>query len=387
MKKNILFLIGNLESGGVSKSMVSLLNTIDRKRYDISLWVGNPSGIFYELLPKDITILSDERISSILKGIHGLRHLLRMGNVLLFFGSIIRIMLSCVDKGYAGWLLSRLLPAINNDVEYDMIVDYNGQHQLYYMVDKLKGKKKVTFFHSDYSKWPYYYRIDKKYYPKVDYIFTISDICVQSLKSYFPAQARKIGLMENISSPAFINQMANEEIHDFRKSELSLLSLGHVTKSKGTDLAIKAAAILKEKGIVFKWYFIGKEVEDFHQLIGQCGVEDNIVFLGLRTNPYPYIKQADFYVHPSRLEGKSIALEEAKILCKPIVVTNFSTVKDQVEDHVDASICEMTPESVSDAIIELINNNSLKDGYIKYLANHVVDNSCEVEKLYRILED
>ena len=160
MRKKILFLIGNLESGGVSKSMVSLLNVIDRNKYEISLWVGNPSGIFYDLLPNDIVLLSDKRISFLLEGMQGLLPLLKRGNFFLFLGSLLRIVLSRIDKGYAGWLLSQLMPVII-DVEYDMIVDYNGQHQLYYMVDKLRGKKKVSFFHSDYSKWPYYYKLDR----------------------------------------------------------------------------------------------------------------------------------------------------------------------------------------------------------------------------------
>ncbi len=386
MRKKILFLIGNLESGGVSKSMVSLLNVIDRNKYEISLWVGNPSGIFYDLLPNDIVLLSDKRISFLLEGMQGLLPLLKRGNFFLFLGSLLRIVLSRIDKGYAGWLLSQLMPVII-DVEYDMIVDYNGQHQLYYMVDKLRGKKKVSFFHSDYSKWPYYYKLDRKYYPRVNHIFTVSEICVQSLKSYFPSQSEKIGLMENITSPLLIDKLSEECVSDFSGDWIKILSLGHICAAKGSDLAIKAAALLKKKGMNFKWYFVGKEVDDFHNLIEQCGVKDNIVYLGLRANPYPYLRQADIYVHPSRFEGKSIALDEAKILCKPIVVTNFSTVKDQFENRVNASICEMTPESLCYSIVELSTNNKLRESYKLFLSEHVTDNSDEVEKLYQIVEN
>lgn len=386
MRKKILFLIGNLESGGVSKSMVSLLNVIDRNKYEISLWVGNPSGIFYDLLPNDIVLLSDKRISFLLEGMQGLLPLLKRGNFFLFLGSLLRIVLSRIDKGYAGWLLSQLMPVII-DVEYDMIVDYNGQHQLYYMVDKLRGKKKVSFFHSDYSKWPYYYKLDRKYYPRVNHIFTVSEICVQSLKSYFPSQSEKIGLMENITSPLLIDKLSEECVSDFSGDWIKILSLGHICAAKGSDLAIKAAALLKKKGMNFKWYFVGKEVDDFHNLIEQCGVKDNIVYLGLRANPYPYLRQADIYVHPSRFEGKSIALDEARILCKPIVVTNFSTVKDQFENRVNASICEMTPESLCYSIVELSTNNKLRESYKLFLSEHVTDNSDEVEKLYQIVEN
>lgn len=384
-RKKILFLIGSLDSGGVSKSMVSLLNTIDRQKYEVSLWVGSPSGIFYDLLPQDIRLLSDERISLLLKGTSGLLSLLKQGYFFLFLGNLFRLFLACFNKGYAGWILSKLMPVIVN-IEYDMIVDYNGQHQLYYMVDKLKGKKKVTFFHSDYSKWPYYYQVDKKYYSRVSYIYSISDVCVDSLKKYFPSQINKIGLIENISSPILINKLSELPIDDF-EGNIKLLTLGHICKSKGLDLAIKSAAILKRKGLCFKWFFLGKEIENFHDLIEKLDLTNEIIYLGMRTNPYPYLKLADLYIHPSRFEGKSIALDEAKILCKPIVVTNFSTVRDQFENRVNASICEMTPESLSDAIIELLVNEKLRIKYQTYLSDHLVDNSNEIDKLYKIIED
>lgn len=385
MNKKILFLIGNLESGGVSKSMVSLLNTIDRKKYDVSLWVGNPSGLFYELLPNGIHLLSDKRITLLLKGVSGLSQLLRHGYLLLFLGSLLRLVISTFNKAYAGWLLAKLMPNICKGEEFDLIVDYNGQQQLYYMVDKLKGKKKISFFHNDYSKWPFYYDMDKRYYPKIDYIYTISDICVQSLKKYFPKQNLKICLMENITSPMLIQSLSNEIIYDFN-ANIKLLSLGHICKRKGSDLAIRAAAILKKRGFEFKWFFLGKEIDNFKGLIKELDVTEQIVYLGMRANPYPYLKQADLYVHPSLFEGKSIALDEAKILCKPIVVTNFSTVKDQFEDRVNASICEMSPESIANAIEELLAKPELALQYRTYLKSHMTDNTSEVEKLYRLID-
>lgn len=388
MKKKILFLISNLESGGVSKSMVSLLNAVDKKEYDVSLWVGHLGGLYFDMLPKsDLTIIHDEKVALLSRGAKGILGLMKRGCFLLALGSLIRMILSVVNKGWAGWWLSRLYPKV--DGEYDLIVDYNGQQQLYFMVDKLKGRKKVSFFHSDYSKWPYYYNVDKKYYPKVDAIFTISDICVNSLKNYFPGEANKIFLMENISSPTLIQNMANESILDWPETKDSVfVTIGHVSTAKGTDLAIETASILKKREINFQWLFIGavSDKNKYDALVRKWDVEDCISFLGLRVNPYPYIQRATLFVHPSQFEGKSIALDEAKILCKPIVVTNFSTVYDQFEDRVNASICEMIPESLADAIEELLRNEQLQMCYQKYLRQHITDNSSEVNKLYALFD-
>ena len=160
MKKSILFIVSNMHTGGVSKSMTSLLNVIDTDKYDISLLLISPTGELMPLIPKSIKIISNPILSALTSRFDGFTKLIRLGKPILALMHIIRLLLSRINRSYAGRLLAWLMPPIKG--EYNMIVDYNGQHQLYYMVNKLCGKKKVTFFHSDYSKWPYYYNADKK---------------------------------------------------------------------------------------------------------------------------------------------------------------------------------------------------------------------------------
>ena len=386
MKKRILFMIGTLQSGGVSKSIVNLLNAMDRTTYDVHLLLLDRAGdILSPYLPSDITVHVNREIENLHRGLSGVRALLFTGHLWLAIGSLLRMLMSKISRAWAGRWLAYLMPRFT-ELSFDLIVDYGGQQQLYYMVDKLDGKKKITFFHSDYTKWDYYYAADRLYYPKVDHIFSISQTCVDALKGFFPECRDKISIMENISSPELIRKQAAESI-EIPETPLSLLTIGHVLKAKGIDLAIEAASQLKKKQIDFKWFFLGKIIEsDWLTLIEKKGLSDNFVFLGIRPNPYPYIKAAGIYVHPSRFEGKSIALDEAKILCKPIVVTNFSTVNDQFEDRVNASICEMNGGALADAIIELATNKELRQSYVAYLNAHIVDNSSEVEKLYAFID-
>ncbi|WP_454895042.1 glycosyltransferase [Alloprevotella tannerae] len=385
MKKRILFMIGTLQSGGVSKSIVNLLNVMDRTTYDVHLLLLDRVGdILSPYLPSDITVHVNREIENLHRGLRGVRALLFTGHLLLAFGSLLRMLMSKISRAWAGRWLAYLMPRFT-DLTFDLIIDYGGQQQLYYMVDKLDGKKKITFFHNDYSKWPYYYAADRLYYPKVDQILSISQTCVDVLKAYFPDCKDKISVMQNISSPVLITKQANETV-DLPIAPLLLVSLGHIMRRKGTDFSIDAAKILQKKGVEFKWMLVGKVVEkDLIRRIEQEGLADRFVVLGIRSNPYPYIKAADIYVHPARFEGKSIALDEAKILCKPIVVTNFSTVNDQFEDRVNASICEMNGGALADAIIELAANKELRQSYVAYLNAHIVDNSSEVEKLYAFI--
>ena len=394
MKKKVLFIIGSLQSGGVSKSMVSLLNAWDTEKYDTSLLLCCKDGdVFSDYLPKNIQLIYSPVIEHVMGGLSSLKWLLAHGYFLLCLGVLLRLILSRISRPLASELIARMMPVVSN-VHYDLIVDYGGQQLLYYMVNKLSATKKVSFFHSDYSKWPFYYNADKKYYPLVDHIFTISQTCVDSLKHFFPNCADRVSIMENISSPTIIRQQSLESIGEFKKQvdqmkangNTILCTIGHICRGKGFDFAIEASDILKRNGINFKWLFIGKVLEeDLLKLIADNRLDDNILLIGIQRNPYPYIGFSDIVVHPSRFEGKSIALDEAKILCKPIVVTNFSTVGDQFENGKNGTICEMSGKAVANAIIELINNPTLQDSYRTYLGTHIVDNSREVNKLYTYL--
>ena len=394
MKKKVLFIIGSLQSGGVSKSMVSLLNAWDTEKYETSLLLCCKDGdVFSDYLPKNIQLIYNPVIEHVMGGFSSLKWLLAHGHFLLCLGVLMRLILSRIYRSLASELIAKMMPVVS-DVHYDLIVDYGGQQLLYYMVNKLSATKKVSFFHSDYSKWSFYYNADKKYYPLVDHIFTISQICVDSLKDFFPNCADRVSIMENISSPTVIRQQSLESIGEFKKQidqmkangNTILCTIGHICRGKGFDFAIEASDILKRNGINFKWIFIGKVLEeDLLKLIADKELDDNILLVGIQSNPYPYISLSDIVVHPSRFEGKSIALDEAKILCKPIVVTNFSTVGDQFENGRNGTICEMSGKAVANAIIELINDSSLQDSYRMYLESHIIDNSSEVNKLYTYL--
>lgn len=385
-RKKVLFLIGSLSGGGVAKSMINLLHAFDKERYEVSLWIGHSGGLYADMVPEGVKVLTSPVRDALFEGMRGIARLLRMGHPLLACGSLLRMVLSTINKAKAGLILAKLLPAI--DGEYDAIIDYNGQHQLYYMVNKLKGKTKITFFHSDYTQWSYYKKADAQYFPQADAIFSISEVCVNSLQKEFPDCTHKVQLMENISNPNLIEKWANSFQPKWNQGIFHLVTVGHVTKTKGTVLALEAARLLKDREIRFQWHFLGQLGcdENYLEIVKNKGLEPNIVFHGAVSNPYPYMAESTLIVHPSQFEGKSIALDEAKLLCKPVVVTNFSTVHDQFENRVNANICEMTHESLADAIEDLLKHPEKQKQYSKFLKEHIYDNSSEVEKLYQLID-
>ena len=384
MKKRILFIISNLESGGVSKSMSTLLTIIDKSRFDVSVLIVNPTGVFMSLLPSDVTVLKDAKTALFFsKFPNNLFSLIVNGHL---FAAVLRFIAAIVmifNKGIGAKLLSKGIFTLPD--HYDLAVDFNGQQQLYYLVDRVQATVKVSFFHSDYSKWDYYYEMDRKYFPKVDKIFTISDICVTALRKYFPHEATKIELFENISSLELINELGSVPID---MGVNSIVTVGHLTKLKGTLLALEVAEILKNKGIKFQWYFVGQDSKDFDyaQMVKSKGLKEYIHFIGVTPNPYPYIKNATIMVHLSSFEGKSIALDEAKLLAKPIVVTNFSTVNDQFVHNYNATITSFDATAIGQDITALLTNSALRTKYSQNLEHDRKSNHAELEKLYQLIQ-
>ena len=177
-----------------------------------------------------------------------------------------------------------------------------------------------------------------------------------------------------------------------------LLSVGRFSEAKNydnvPDICKRIIKYLQEDGIqntdsVFpiKWYIIGYggDEELIRQRISEAGMENNVILLGKRSNPYPYIKACDIYVQPSRYEGKSVTVREAQMLCIPVVVTNYPTASSQIQSGVDGLIVPMDNDGCAKAMAKFICDATLQNNITRYLETHDYGNETEVEKIYNIL--
>lgn len=387
MKKKVLIICSNLGIGGFQKSLVSLLKYFDYDKYDVDLLLFIPEGIFMDLIPNNVNIISGIMPKEYFESLNvSFRKLIKDRHYILALLRLMSSSIGLIDKGYGAVFMSKFIPKLNQ--EYDISIDYNGQYILYYMINKITAKRKITFFHSDYKMWPYYKHVDRKYYSKVDYIVTVSDQCVKSLKTFFPLEINKIKKIENIISKDTVNIRGNENSpfnEDF--DGIRLLTVGRVCKEKGIDMAIEACGYLKSQGIKIKWYAVGPIFNEqfFRELVYKYDVVNEFVFSGSTNDPYSYMRDVDIIVHPSRFEGKAVVIEEAKILKKPIVATAFSTVGNQIVNRKNGLIVEMDSMSIANGILEMINNNYLRERIIKELSEKYNGNESEINKLYDLM--
>ncbi|NQX66764.1 glycosyltransferase [Paenibacillus alba] len=393
MKKKVLFIMNNLTCGGAEKALISLLETMDYSHYDVDLFLLKHEGMFFCKIPSAVNVLeepSDYRYFDMSMK-KAFQDCLGKGKFKIALNRLLAGFIYKNEKNSArseqrAWkYISKSLP--NLHTRYDIAVGYLEKNPIYFCIDKVNAGKKLGFIHSDYNKMGMDAYIDQSYFGKLDHLVTVSEECREILKKNFPMHTEKIEVMYNIVSPATIHNLALEQVN-WPGNELKLVSVGRLNHHKGFELAIDACKELVQAGYQVKWYIIGEgeERKNLEKLIAENELKDTFKLIGLKENPYPYIKAADIYIQSSRFEGKSIAVDEAKILQKPIVVTNFNTAKDQINDHENGLIVDMNSKSLFEGIAALIDNPALRKQFSMQLSNEQLGTESEIHKLYEMFK-
>ena len=389
--KKMLFIMSNLNCGGAEKALVSLLKTIDYSKYEVDLLLFRHEGIFLKQVPEEVNILPEPFGYKYydMSSIKAIKELLKQGRIGDAIRRIKAIFIYKSEKdtyrcGQKVWpYVSKMFGKLNK--KYDVAIGYLENNPIYYCVDNVDAKKKIGFIHNDYDKLGLNPIGDRIYFNKLDNIVTVSEECAEVLKNRFPENKDKVRVMYNIVSPSIINEMAKEKI-DINNAEINLVTVGRLNYQKGYDMAIEACKKLVEKGYDIKWNVLGEGEErvNLESLIKKYKLQDRFILLGIKENPYPYVRNADIYVQTSRFEGKSIAIDEAKILNKPILVTNFTTVRDQISDGVNGLIVDMDVDSIVEGLESLIKDSNLRNRLKNNLASEELGTEKEIEVFYSL---
>lgn len=386
-------------SGGAQKSLLSFLKSLDgqeiKNEYDIDLMVVSPKGIFMDQIPSFVNVIKAP-VPVIWMGVgSGDDYLKENRSVVGLFGKtrcLIQKKSGLYNKAlneeqqlWDSW--HGLIPPLEK--QYDIAISYLNGYPNYYVMDKVKADKKVLWIHNEYQKLRYSKAYDQKYYGDCDAIITISQECVNSFVSVFPEYKEKVYLLENISLTADVVKRGKEFVPDEMALEhdLKLVSVGRLMEQKGFDLAIEAAVKIRQVFPDFIWLILGEGPDRalLEEQISKNGLSDNIRLIGIRENPYAYIVNADIFVQTSRFEGKSIVLDEAKILQKPIVVTAYPTVYDSIKDGVTGTIVGLDPDAIADGIIGLAKDKELQQKYSDNLKEMTPGNEKELEKYISVM--
>lgn len=396
MKKKILFIMPSMFIGGAERSLLGLFEVIDYEKYDVSLFLYRHEGEFLSYIPEQVHLLPsmkeygtfDVPIRSLL-----FSRRWRFGLARLISKAALKThcLISGEKKGvwmsmqYTARYLLPLLPEIPG--EYDLGVMFLGVADP--LIHKVKAKKKVTWCHTDYDTLYPNKGMDRKTYEAVDHVVFVSDACREKMTRLYPALTDKTRVIENILGEKLLLQQAEVPVNDMPHLDdgYILLSIGRFSNAKNFDNVPGICKSLLDKGLNVKWYLIGYGGDEslIRQKIAESGMEQNVIILGKKENPYPYIKACDLYVQPSRYEGKCVTVREAQMLGKPVVITRYATSSSQLEDGVDGVIVPMDNESCAEEIAALLSNPERMTRLSRACQGRDYSNRQEIDKLYLMM--
>lgn len=393
-KTRILMIQGSMQAGGAEKAMVSLLNTMSPDRYEVDLMLGHRSGLFYDQIPNWVNVIdepfpfscfSHKPVDWTFYFKHPLYWLKKVKRTLV---AKKQNKLHIIQSLWQQW--RKDIPVF--DKSYD--VAYGGQEGLtnYFVIDKVKAERKIVWIHSNYDKLGYNISFDRPYFKVATIVATMSPEARDILQKHFPESADHMWFLENITNGGMIRKMAMEDIDDklFKLVEgINLISVGRLAPVKNFERAIQSASILKKQGVDFHWTVIGEGSlrHSLEALAKELNVEDVLSFIGLRSNPYQYMRKSDMLVVTSNYEGRSIAIDEAQVLGIPVITTNYPTAKDAVIDGETGLICDMTPEAIANSIVRLHTDKALYAHICQSLEAKKEGNVQEIQKYFKAFGD
>lgn len=400
-KRRLFIAIHYLEIGGAEISLIGLLQSLDYTRYDVDLMVYSHQGELMKFIPRQVHLLPEipayayiERpmVSALKAGQWGvvwgrLKARWQYRNYCKRkhprdCGAVFQYVFSAVEP---------YLPSLRGLGTYDLAISFLTPHNI--VLRKVDAKRKVCWIHTDYSYVDTDVDLELPIWRGFDHIVSISPAVTQAFGSVFPTLKDKIVEMENILSTRFVRERAilipeSDILREMprRMDEVRILSIGRFTEAKNydnvPDICRRVNEILKGQQVV-TWYIIGYGGDEalIRERIAEAGMEERVILLGKRDNPYPYIKACDVYAQPSRFEGKSVTVREAQILCKPVVATNYTTAPSQIQDGVDGVIVPMDNAACAQGIACFIRQTDKQNQISNYLRLHDYGNEAEVRKL------
>lgn len=397
LKKKVIVVAHAMELGGAERAILGLLNSFDYSKYQVDLFLMRQEGDLLKFIPKEVNLLPMNQARYLAVP---MKFLISKHEISMLYG---RLKAKCLAKKrikelglkednqveltYSHKYTWKYMDAINPDVEYDLAISFLTPH--YICLNHVKSKKKIAWIHTDYSTIDIDVETELNMWESYNYIASISENVTEAFLQKFPILKDKIIRIDNIVTNSMVEEQADEPIDvEFEEEEhIKLLSIGRFSYAKNFDNIPEICKYILESGLNIRWYLIGFGGDEqlIRDNIEKCGMRDRVIILGKKGNPYPYIKNCDIYVQPSRYEGKAVTVREAQILQKPVIITNYATAHSQIEDGYDGVIVPLDNKECAKGIEQVIRDSNLHNKLIANMKKAHYSNESEIEKIYKMI--
>lgn len=382
--KKIVIVTRRMIMGGVEKALIAMINSIPKDQYEVTVLVMGTGGELENEFPSHVIVepvFGHER--SIIE---------KMWNDCLR-GRIVQAVKT-------GWytIRARMAKSIfeqesiyskrigNYSKEYDLAIAYHvpASFPVQVVINNIRAKNKIAWIHSDVSQYqreliPYI-----PLYEKFDKIFCVSEYAMNNFNKSYPHLKDKTSVFYNMMDIDKMTEMAEQDYgYDDHFDGIRILTIGRLSREKGQEIIPGIVKRIVSDGINIRWYCIGdgSRRREIEKMIIHYGLEDHLILLGTKKNPYSYLKQCDIYVQTSMYEGYCISLAEARKFHKPIVTTDFVGAREQILNGENGIIVNFDESELYLAIKSLIEDTSLCLRFKNNLSRIKFNKNDEIRKL------
>ncbi|MDE6652910.1 MAG: glycosyltransferase, partial [Muribaculaceae bacterium] len=299
-----------------------------------------------------------------LRNLHVTDNRLLLRSCQICYSLMIRILPRLGVRKHLAELFWRAMKPAYTRIEetYDIAVSYQQGFMTYYVAEKVRADRKIAWINSQLSGHGHDKKFSRKFYDRYDHVVAVcEELRIMLGESGYVDPARLTSIYDIIDERSIKDKSAEPCNIDHSRGTV-IVTVARLAPEKNLQLAIEAAAIMRDRSMDFIWYIIGEgdDAGILREIISRLDLTDRVILTGSKTNPYCFMKAADIYVQTSRNEGYCLTIAEARILGRPVVSTNFPMVYDQIRDGWNGLIADMTPEDVADKIMMLIGDDNLR---------------------------
>lgn len=362
--KKLLFGITSLTIGGAERVLVDLANELCEK-YEITIFTIYPNGEFEKSLSPKIN----------LKSLYNKQYkeLNKMQKILI---------------PLQVWLGQKSIYEKHIKNDYDVEIAFLEGAITRIFSTKNSKTTKIAWIHNDISKVfgnsiksKIKKFVDKKIYSKYDKLVFVSNDNVKKFEEVYNNAVSKEVIYNYINSENVITKASESQDIEFDNNTINFVVVSRLVPQKALDRLINVHNRLIKQGYNHKFYIIGDgpEKDKLEKMINENELQETFKLLGKKENPYPYMKNADYFCLLSHFEGYPMVVEEAKILNKKILITD-TAAREVVRDYPNVKIFGNSEEDIYNGLKEVIENNenqhidNTENSYNnKYIINKIIE--------------
>lgn len=351
--KHILFINGHLNAGGVERSLVDILKHMDYTKYTVDLLLLEDTGDYASELPPEVKVLFRDIHHTYGSFASSIRRC-----IVAHDWMCLRLrFLFLLQKFFGACALKRVATILLGKHHYDCVIGFRPGICSDLAAYSVQTDRKITWWHHGE------FNVDCAAYgdmcSKMNAVAVVSQSCKAMLQEKLPELESKLVCIPNMLDAVAIGQKAGNS--PYTGDMLHIVSVGRLAPEKHFENVFPAAKALRQAGIDFAWHVIGDgpERSRLESLIVENDLKDHVILDGSKTNPYPYMKYADLFVHPSYVESQGLTVLEAMTLGVPCVVTKSRGPCEFIKDGVNGLLTEQSPESLAEEVLAILNDKKL----------------------------